>query len=224
MFTAIRHRLTATVITGLAAFTATAAHAGDFQPKRVAADAKWLAFVNVEGLVNSTLGKFMIEHGDDLGFELDDMQEVEAQIGINPMKDIRSVTIYGEGNPEDHQNFVALFDTTAAIDDTIAQFTAQTAGDEAEGGDDIASIDINGQKVHVMSDGEQATYVAVRPGPISDSRVVIVTLSRDWMSKGLSVLDGKAAGLDRATKPLVASEPVAGTLMFVSANDLSWID
>lgn len=228
MFNFLRQRIAAAIVAFLAFAVVTNARAGDFQPKRVSADANWLAFVNLEGLLQSTLGKYMLEHGDDLGFEIDDMQDVEAQIGINPMKDIRSVTIYGEGNPEDHKHFVALFDTTAAIDDTIAQFTAGAQQGEGQNQDneqgDITTVDINGQKVHVMSDGEETTYVAVRPGPISDSRLVIVTMDRDWMSKGLSVLDGKAAGLDRTDKPQVKAAPDAGTLMFVSASDLSWID
>ncbi len=214
--------------------------AGDFQPKRVAADARWLAFVNVEGILKSELGKFVTEHGGELGLEFGegDMEEIEAEFGINPLEDLRSVTVYGEGNPEENMNVVAVLETTAAIDEAIAKLSGAAAdqkGDKAKGDDDdddddddekgdITTIDLNGQKVHVISDGDQTTYLQVRPGATSADRVVIVSLNREWMAKGMDVLDGKAASLASADKPAVKFKPADGTLAFAVCSDLSWIE
>ena len=220
---------------GVASLLAAApAQAGDFQPKRVAADARWLAFVNVEGILKSELGKFVTEHGGEIGLEFGegDMDEIEAEFGINPLVDLHSVTVYGEGNPEENKNVVAVLETTAAIDEAIAQLTGAAAaqkaekakGDDDDNNGDITTIELNGHKVHVISDGDQTTYLQVRPGATSADRVVIVSLNREWMTKGLSVLDGKAASLASADKPAMNFKPVDGTLAFAVCSDLSWIE
>ena len=209
------------------------ANAGDYQAKRVAADARWLAFIDVEGILKSNLGKFITEHGGELGVEFGegDMEEIQAELGINPLKDLHSITVYGAGNPDEDMHMVALLETTAAVDDAVAKITGATEAQKAEDDDDdddekddISVIELNGQKVHVFSDGDEDTYyVQVRPGPNSASRLVVVSMDRDWMTKGLSVLDGKSPSVAGADKPGINFKPDDGTLAFAVCNDLSWI-
>lgn len=209
------------------------ANAGDYQPKRVSADAAWMAYINVEGLLKSNLGKFFTEHGEELGFEFGegDMEEIKA-FGLDPMKDLRSVTVYGEGNPDEDMRMVALLETSAAVDDAIKELTGAIEAEKAKAGDDgddevndISAIEIDGQKVHVFSDGDEDTfYVQVRKGPTSSDRLVIVSTNREWMTKGLGVLDGKKPSLEGADKPALSIKPNDGTLAFVVCNSLEWID
>jgi len=70
------------------------AWAGPFRANDVAADAKWVAHIDVQELVSSQIGKFFLEQMDKEG----DLAKIEAFgtiVEFNPMEDLYSVTAYG---------------------------------------------------------------------------------------------------------------------------------
>lgn len=212
-------------IAGVASLTlVSTSSADDFQPNRVSADAKWLAYINVEGILNSSLGKFMHEHGEALGFSMEgeDFEELEAQFGLNPMKDVRSATIYGEGVPEEGGSFIAIFETSAAVDDALAQLTAATE-QGAEGAPPMETVELSGQKVSKIGEGDETAYVQIRPGSNSSERLVIFSMNQDWMSKGLRVLDGKGESLAGSEKAVIRHDIPDGVLVFASCHDLELV-
>lgn len=224
MFQIHRHRITGLLAGVAVGLSTVCAEGGDFQPKRVAADAKWLAFVNVEGCLDSSIGEFMVEHGHALGFDMAgaDFDELHDQFGLDLMKDLKSITVYGEGMPEDGAACVALFETSGAIDQAVARL-AEASEDPSSGVPPLQLIDLSGQKVNSLGEGDETAYFQIRPGSDAERRLVIFSLDREWMNKGLGVLEGKAASLASAEKTLVRASAPDGVLAFVSCNDLDWV-
>ncbi len=216
------------VIVGLLAHSSAIALAADSKAPRIVPDADWVAFIDVEGLMNSSLVKFLMENGGDMGFEINDLAEVKEQFGVDPLTDIRDISISGSGDPEQGQ-FVAIAQTTPAIDDLLAQLTGAGGGGDAgvngddgevaaEGMPDIEALQIDGQQVYIASDGDVKTYFHVRQGPTSNDRLVVVSMDKDWMARGLKVAGGKANAVDSKVKP------AAGAFLFAAVTKLDWLD
>jgi hypothetical protein len=138
------------------------------------------------------------------------------------MKDVRSMTVYGEGVPEEGGEFIAIFETSAAVEDAVAQLAA--AGEQgAEDMPPMAVVEIADQKVTKFGEGDETAYFQVRPGSNSSERLVIVSMSEAWMAKGLSVLEGKGASLVGAEKSAIARNIPDGVLAFASCHDLDLV-
>ncbi len=99
--------LTAASLTTAAALTPMAA-ASPFDAALVAADAQWFIHVDVEAILASELGEFLLEHADDFGAELDHLEEMQEQFGFDPMEAIYGVTVYGYDEPGEHPIIVLV--------------------------------------------------------------------------------------------------------------------
>jgi hypothetical protein len=73
---------------------AAAGSAGPFEPKLVGANAKWVAHVDVQGILNSGLGKLAMEKLRDEAMR-EKMAEVQELFGLDLEKDLSGVTLWG---------------------------------------------------------------------------------------------------------------------------------
>ena len=69
------------------------ASAGSLKKNWVSAKAQWVAHIDMDAARESSIGKFLIEHRDELDIDCGAMEEM----GINPIEDIYSVTLSGAG-------------------------------------------------------------------------------------------------------------------------------
>jgi len=212
-----------------AASPAAAAAQEGYKPQRVSADAQWVVYVDVSGLFKSALVKFFMENGGEVGLQIEqaDLEEMKQQLGgLDPMRDIHTLTIYGQGRPEEGGHLVMLAETSAAIDGLVKQLSGgdDAAGEKPADAPDITAVELDGQRVNVLSDGEKTAYFQVRPGATSADRLVILSLDREWMARGLGALDGRAPTLERSDKTALKARPPAGALLFVNAGALDWIN
>ena len=111
----MKNLLIATLTTLVLTATATAS---PLKKDRVAADANWLIHVDVERLLNSTIGRFLLEHAEELDIDLDDLDKMKREVGVDPRTDLKGVTLYGTGD-EPGEDAIIVAVTTDRVDEAI---------------------------------------------------------------------------------------------------------
>jgi hypothetical protein len=180
------------------------------EPGWVAAEAMWLIHLDVGAFKNSTIGRFVIEHPDQ--FDLDDLDEFEQEIGLHPLTDFMSFTLYGLGDdPEADGVIVAV--TSARADEALARLKAI---------DEINSVEVKleGYPVQVLSDGDERHYLHVRPADRRDQRIVVLAESEEVLLRAIKVIDNRAPGLSAGRSSILDGGPDRGSIVFVACGDI----
>jgi hypothetical protein len=190
--------------TTLLALTAVApAAAGPLKGDRIPADAAWVVHIDVEAGVASQVGGFAVAHRAQWGPGACD--EFVAKTGIEPTRDIKSVTIYGPTCDEDHA--VAVIDATSATDTFLEKLRAE----------EPTFTRIQGEKYLVDTWIEHGSprFGYVRKD--GDSRLVMVSRDRARLEEAIA-LSEKSGGA--VASPALATPPRKGSFVYVSAVGL----
>lgn len=183
------------------------AAAGPVNKGWIAADATWYVHVDTEAAVHSTLGQYVVANRHRLGME--GMDGLRA-LGIDPFKDIKSVTIYDtDDNPD---SAVVVASTTAAVEQLMDMLKSDPA---------TRTMTVDGHSLIAFDDKGKTQYWHVRPGAAPDARIVV--MSDDWriVTDALKVVDGDRTSLARsgAGAPL-AGDAGSGSILFIRAAEL----
>jgi hypothetical protein len=180
------------------------------EPGWVAADAMWLIHLDVGAFKNSTIGRFVLEHPEE--FDLDDLDEFEQEVGLHPLTDFMSFTLYGfSDDPETDGVVVAV--TSARADEALARLKAHEEVDSAE-------VNLEGFPVLVLSDGGERHYLHVRPADRRDQRIVVLAESEEVLLRAIKVIDGIAPGLSAGRSSILDGGPNRGSIVFVACGDI----
>ncbi|MBX3402460.1 MAG: hypothetical protein KF699_03510 [Phycisphaeraceae bacterium] len=184
-----------------------AAAAGPVNKNWIAANATWYVHVDAEAAVNSTLGQYVVTNRSRLG--LDGMDGLRA-LGIDPFKDIKSVTIYD--TDDDPENAVVVASTTSAVEQLMDMLRADPA---------TRTMTVDGHSLIAFDDKGKTQYWHARSGEAPDARVVF--MSDDWrtVTDAVKVASGDRSSLARvgAGSPL-AGDPNSGSILFIRAAEL----
>ena len=112
----MKHLTTALLATIIG--TSGLATAGPLNKDWVAADAQWVIHVDVAALLDSTIGSFLLEHGEQFALDLDDLDDFKRETGLDPRTDLKSVTLYGSGD-EPGEDGVIVAVTNDQVDEAI---------------------------------------------------------------------------------------------------------
>jgi hypothetical protein len=88
------------------------AAAGPLPASYIPPDAQWVVHVDIEKGLRSSIGSYVTAHPGEFAF--DGVEAIRATTGINPLADIKDVTVFGSGC--DPEQGVALVHTTGAVD------------------------------------------------------------------------------------------------------------
>lgn len=177
--------------------------AGGFDAERVPAGARAVVHVDVAGLQRTALWRMAGELG--LHAELDELGELEREFGVNPLRDVRSVTIWdttgtGEGK-------AAVLVTGARIDAALERL---------QGAPQYRSVESDRLRVHAWDDGDDMSVFAFVHPTGDDERVVILSDRTDILIEGIRVLFGQAPSLADTPAAAITARPSAGSLVFVA--------
>lgn len=189
----------------LLAMCATAV-AGPINPKDVPSEAKWVAHLDVQGLVASQFGQYVLgqlREREQLDAKL---QGFVAVFGFDPLKDLAGVTIYGtEYSPAsavvvikgkwDKERLLGLLKQNPSY--------AETA---------------HGQHMLLRwtDKPEDAQDDGVRNGAFHNDGTAVISRSEAAVKNALDVLDGKSAG---TADVIPAAAP--GVFLMVAAKDFT---
>ncbi len=190
----------------LLATAALPAVAGPLRPGWIAADAQWVAHIDVDAIRDSRLGQFIIEHRDDLEINMD--EGGLAELGIDPVTDFYGITLYGTEHPEEDGTIIVQMNHK--IDGLI-----EKAREEA---DDFEEIKILGRTAYSFDGGEMHAYV--HRGD-SGKRTVVLAKAREDVSDAIRVIE---RDLPRMNADDFDPAPRDGAIVFVQATKMDWMD
>ncbi|MHC4415654.1 MAG: hypothetical protein ACYS0G_10250 [Planctomycetota bacterium] len=185
---------------------------GPLQKSWIDADAKWLGHVDVEALTGSTIGGLLLEQAEHLDVDLDDLDDFQNEIGMDPRTDVMSVTFYGAtGDLESDGVLIAV--TNARAEEALERLTHHD-------GIESRTIERDGYEVHVLTDGGDSFYLHLRAADRPDRRVAVLGSDEDVVLDALRVIDGRAASLPEGKSPILDGGPAKGSIVFIAAADV----
>ena len=169
---------------------------------QVPADTPFLVHLDLEGFLDSTIGKIIMEQaGEDLLSE-SGLSEIEEELGINPLEDIKSVTVFSAGGSMEQG--VALVRCTARIEKAFARLHEE---------EDVRTFEEGGYKLHAF---EGAVAYLAKDG---DERIVLLSDDVSQVVKAAAVLHGEAENLAGNERSSLKVTPMKGAFLFVEVGD-----
>ena len=175
---------------------------------RIPADARWLVHIDVEAFLASSLWKEAQERGAALDLEdlVDEMEDVREELGIDPMRDLRSVTLYGSSVEEDEVVVMAL--VRGGVGHVVDRL-------EEEG--ELRRSRRGELELLVFADGEGFAHVHQVRG--SDDQLVLMGGDGDHLLRSARVLRRDARNLSEASDSVLRRRPSKGSFFYVSASE-----
>lgn len=192
-----------TLVSVAAVGLASVSLAKPYDPRLVPANAFWVAHVDAEAALTSTLGRYFLEKG---GEHLDlELAKVRSELGIDPLKDVKGVTAFGM--TEDDDDGVIIISTTAAADRAFTM--AATKGEHQE------SV-IDGVTIHTF---DEDTGFVILPGSGPDERLIVAGEDLALIAAAVNNLKAPAQGVDLA-KGAVTRGPGENSIVFFHASKI----
>lgn len=182
--------------------TASPLFADGVDKSQVPAGTPFLVHLDLEGLLDSTVGKIILERvGDELLSE-SGLSEIEEELGINPLEDIKSITIFSTGGSMEHG--VALVRCTARIEQAFERLHEEQ---------DMRTFEEGGYTLHAIDDA--VAYLA-KDG---DERIVLLSDDVSQIVEAADVLHGEAANLADNERSSLKVTPMKGAFLFLEVGD-----
>ena len=155
---------------------------GELDKTRVSADARWIAHFDLEAFQKTTLFREVMK---DEVLEDFDLEEIRAELGIDPFETIKSATLYGTGaDPEDA---VAIIVASSAIDTVLEKLMGE---------ENYRSIREGALALHGWEeDGEIDGLWYVHQTPNGGDRIVVLSDDRLNLMHAARVLRGAEAAV-----------------------------
>jgi len=188
---------------GACAALSAASLAGPLNKAWVAPDAAWVVHVDMDAMRSSTLGAFITEHRKEL--ELEGLAEFKSETGIDPLADLKGVTVYGSSpTPGD---CVAIVTATSAVDAAMAKLAEKEKG--------LKTITEGSYTLYTWKEHGTERFGYVRPGANPDERLVLAAAEKPRLLEAIKRLEAPG---EAPTEGALTATPKAGSVLFVSAT------
>jgi hypothetical protein len=194
--------------------------AGGLNTSWVAAEAGWVAHLDVDALVKSAIGRHVIGHRAEFAELHEGLDELRAELGLDLRTDLRSVTLYAL--PDDPERGLAVFVLSSKIDALVQALPQDPAYEK---------LVVDGYEIHAWKDKGKLQYGAIVPlrdaagggpqhapagaaGDPGTDRLVVIADEWEPVAAGLRVIDGTAASMAGADGP----SPRGGSILFATAT------
>lgn len=177
--------------------------AAPLDKSQIPADAQWFIAVDVEGLVASKVGTAVIEEANKQGLDIM-MDAAKGAIGFNPLKDLKTVTLYGtkfgadsgviilEGKFDKDKIIRVLQLNKSFKQDKIGDHTIYEWLDTLKGGQFGVSVSHAGGQP--TTDSKQPADMK-RFGAFHGDNKAVVATSDTLLKAALELLDGKGESI-----------------------------
>ena len=195
------------IVLGLAA----SARAEPLNLNQVAADAKWVAHIDVDAVHASTVAHKALEQMEQKHPEMTEhLAKLKEVWKFNPRTDLHGVTIYGTQIKKD---------TGVAI--VNAKVDKQLLLDKAKQAPDYKMITRGKYELHTWTHSKGAQHGRSMAGAFYKPDVLVFGASADEVAAALEVLDGTKPNIAaKSDSPLVGNVP-AGAILVARAVDIS---
>lgn len=177
--------------------------AGPVNKAEIAAEATWVVHLDVEALVGSSVGGWLLNQGRQ--HDLDEkLAQFAGSFGFHPTRDLASVTLYGTSY--DPASGVAIFKGKFDNQKLLDLLDQAQGHEESEYG--LHTVHRWTQKPKGKRDD------GIRYGTFYSEQVIVIARSRSTLDAALDVLNKQAAATDLV--PAVS----AGSFLFVVAEGM----
>jgi len=184
--------------------------AGPLNKEKVAGDAAWVAHVDVEALIKSGLGQFVLEKAAEKDEFIEGLVKIQEVFGFDPLKDIRGVTVYG--GKIGGEQAVVIADATLDADRVLPLLRNNAAYRAIEHGDRV---------IHQWTDKPKGDKPAkTHMGCFYDEKTIVVASTVELVKEAIAVLDGEAANLTKAGVLSNLPKPAAGAFLIAAAEGI----
>lgn len=194
----------------------TCGSSGDgLRKERLPADVDFVMHLDLEGLKATDMwqlvqkdGKFHVDFD-----ELEELGEVEERFGLNPLTDVRAVTLYKVEKEEDPT--VVLLSTSTKVDAALERLKSE------RGYRRLSEGKIELHTWQEASHDDEAVFAYLHGS--GEERVVVLASKRDSAVRAARVLRGEDISLARSGTGLTVT-PQAGSFLYMSASGLPEMD
>jgi len=175
--------------TALFLLSAATLSAGELSPNQVPSNTKWLAHADFEAMRASETGKLIFERIEaDHGAKL---RAVKRMFSLHPFKDLRDVTLLGDGRKN---HAVLLLDGT---------FDRGHIDDLVKAAKEYKESDYNGVTVRTWKDKGVQQYAA-----FATPELIVFSRQEDVLRQELDTLKANAPATDNPILPAAGSKPL----------------
>lgn len=203
------------LLAGIAWLPVLPAPADELKRERLPADVDLVVHFDIEGLKQTELWRRISEsaEGQELRAGLSDLEELHTRFGIDPLNDVRAVTLFKVEKEEDPT--VVLFSTTARIDEALQRFQAVSG---------YARVVADGIELHTWSEGGagEKAFAYVHAGAAQE-RVVVLASNETSALHAARVLRGQEPS-HAANPALLTLAPTRGSFLYLAAKSLPHIE
>lgn len=206
----MRHAWQGAIWAGVAAVggaAVTPAMAGGFGPLErswISRDATWLVHLDMETGGRSVFRRLM----DSVSGRETVIATARAELGLDPSKDIKGVTIYGTGAIG--EPVTVLLSTTTAVDGLAAHVDKLQRR--------VERFEVGSRPAFSFDEDDSRRYCSVIK-TADDSRLVVLSDSRPGLERAVGVLDATDRSLAQAGSGATVESPAAGSVVFVAVGD-----
>jgi hypothetical protein len=192
------------------AWLATSARPTDeLKRERLPADVDFVVHIDVDGFKATQLWKHIAEKGKDLDLDIDELDEIEDELGIDPLTDVRAVTLYKVESEEDPT--VVLFSSTPKVDEALAKHQREHG---------YRKIIRSGIELHTWGEADEPDedmFAYVHPA--GQERVVVVASNEESAVRAARVLRGEDPS-HASAGTLLTLAPARGSFLYVAASEI----
>ena len=191
--------------------------AGDeLKRERLPADVDFVMHFDFEGFKQTELWKQASTRMKqaELQADLADFDDLRTRFGIDPLTDVRAVTLFKVKSEEDPT--VVLFSTTAKIDEALKNFQKESG---------YARLSEGGIELHTWKedDGDGDSVFAYVHAPSALERVVVLASNKASALRSARVLRGEAPNHANAGT-LLSITPARGSFLYLAASEIPHLD
>ena len=173
-------------------------------PERLPADVAWVVHLDVERLLQSRLWGLFMEHREDLHIDMEGVDEVREQFGVDLLRDVRSVTLFGRS---DEHEAVAMVLTNRNVDQALQRLREQPG---------YLTVEHEGIRLHSWAGDDDRILAYIEEQ--GDDRLVLVSEDLSELVGGIMAVRGERESLAPNGGKL-ASRPADGSIFYVAAAE-----
>lgn len=177
----------------------------------VAPDARWVAHFDVGALARSELLRLARSGEHSIKVNIDEaLSEVRTELGLDPLEDVRSVTLYG-ASTDDEQLVVQVL-ATAQLDEALTEL-------ELRG--EVQTMDVGGRTFRRMGPEKAHDTMYSWVHPRGADRLLVLTGDVDRLSAAARRVEsqGREPSLLTTQRGALAASPRPGSIFFAAVDD-----
>lgn len=198
----------ALLIASLAWFAVPSAPADGLKRERLPAEVDFVVHLDLEGFKRTELWKHLAASGEGLDLDLDELGEFQEEFGLDPLTDVRAVTLYKVASEEDPT--VVLFSSTDKVDQALAKLQKE---------EHYRRVLESGIELHTFQadEGDEAMFAYVHA--VGAERVVVLASQKESALRAARVLRGQDVNHQSAGQ-LLTLAPASGSFLYVAAAEI----